>query len=207
MRCWTGASRRCRFDSYRRPDPSHLEQRTRQSAGQTTAASKLDLLPPGVCAHHFFAAISFITSIARSRSASSFFSLPFSDSSAFSFLASSASVAPKRLRHEYSVCSLTEYFFAASATEVRSDSRRILTICSSVNRLLRMLSPGGAGEAFSHVSRGPIFGQQITRLEGCFRHERHLTRLAAHLRFAADAARVRPGAAETWYVGCTIDGP
>src|SRR6188472_1677181 len=36
------------------------------------------------------------------------------------------------------VCSLTLCFLAASATEVRSHSRRIATICSSVNRLLRI---------------------------------------------------------------------
>jgi DNA-binding NarL/FixJ family response regulator len=33
------------------------------------------------------------------------------------------------------VCSLTLFFFATSATEVRSASRKIATICSSVNRL------------------------------------------------------------------------
>src|SRR6516164_775164 len=36
------------------------------------------------------------------------------------------------------VCSLTLLFLAASATDVRSASRRIATICSSLNRLLRM---------------------------------------------------------------------
>jgi hypothetical protein len=39
-----------------------------------------------------------------------------------------------------SVCSLTPCFFAVPATVDRSASRRILTICSSVNRLFRMAS-------------------------------------------------------------------
>src|SRR5262249_62377906 len=50
-------------------------------------------------AHHFFAAISFITSISRSRSATSFFSRKFSASSALSRRTSSAWNVPNRLRH------------------------------------------------------------------------------------------------------------
>src|SRR5690606_12675824 len=49
-------------------------------------------------AHHFFAAISFITSISRSRSASSFLSFAFSASSCLKRRTSDASNVPNRLR-------------------------------------------------------------------------------------------------------------
>jgi hypothetical protein len=52
----------------------------------------------------FFAATSFITSISRSRSATSFFSRAFSPSSCFSRLTSSAWKPPNRLRHVWIVC-------------------------------------------------------------------------------------------------------
>src|SRR5690554_305889 len=50
-------------------------------------------------AHHFFAEISFITSISRSRSASSFLSRAFSVRGFFSRFASLGSTPAKRLRH------------------------------------------------------------------------------------------------------------
>ena len=50
-------------------------------------------------AHHFFAAISFITSISRSRSATSFFSRPFSASSCFSRRDIVGCSRPKRFLH------------------------------------------------------------------------------------------------------------
>jgi hypothetical protein len=50
-------------------------------------------------AHHFFALISFITSISRSRSATSFFSRAFSASSCLRRLTSSDCIAPKRFLH------------------------------------------------------------------------------------------------------------
>src|SRR4029077_8681618 len=50
-------------------------------------------------AHHFFAVTSFITSISRSRSATSFFSRSFSASSRLSRRPSSAWNVPKRFLH------------------------------------------------------------------------------------------------------------
>src|SRR5262249_58223144 len=50
-------------------------------------------------AHHFFAVISFITSISRSRSATSFFSRAFSASSCFRRRTSLAWNVPKRFLH------------------------------------------------------------------------------------------------------------
>ena len=58
--------------------PGHLEQRARSPDRQAALTHIRDLLPPDGCAHHFFAATSFITSISRSRSATSFLSLVFS---------------------------------------------------------------------------------------------------------------------------------
>ena len=52
------------------------------------------------------------------------------------------------------VCSLTLCFLAASATDVRSDSRRIATICSSVNRLFRI---------GSSLSKEPFFQKLMDR--------------------------------------------
>src|SRR5690606_31299901 len=52
----------------------------------------------GLHAYHFFAAISFITSISRSRSATSFLSRPFSPSSCFRRRTSSVPSAPNFLR-------------------------------------------------------------------------------------------------------------
>jgi len=47
------------------------------------------------------------------------------------------------------VCSLTLFFLATSATDVRSASRRIATICSSVSRLFLI----GSSLTKSHLSR------------------------------------------------------
>ena len=55
----------------------------------------------------FFAAISFITSISRSRSATSFFRRAFSCSSCFSRRTSSGWNVPNRFFHVYSVWPLT----------------------------------------------------------------------------------------------------
>lgn len=144
----------------------HVDDAARAQPARDHGGEQTPLTAAGhVRSPFFFAAISFITSIARSRSASNFLCLPLSTSRLFKRFASSASIAPKRLRHEYSVCSLTACFSATSANDVLSASRRILAICSSVNRLLRMLLSRRAGEAFSRVSRGPIFGQQVKTVE------------------------------------------
>ena len=53
---------------------------------------------------------------------------------------------PKRLRHAYTGCSLTPCLFATSPTDVRSASRNIFTLCSSVNPLLRSVLSRSVGE-------------------------------------------------------------
>ena len=75
-----------------------LIQRTRSALTEPTFDCILGLFPPDLCAHHFFAEISFITSISRSRSATIFLSLPFSSSSALSRFTSSLTISPNRLR-------------------------------------------------------------------------------------------------------------
>src|SRR4029077_15729169 len=62
----------------------HREQRAGPSYRETTLPAIRNLTPTSRHAHQFFAATSFITSISRSRSATSFFSRAFSASSCFS---------------------------------------------------------------------------------------------------------------------------
>jgi hypothetical protein len=112
---------------------------------EPSPARVLHLLPSNPRAHHFFAAISFMTSISRSRSATSRFSRVFSASRAFRRFASGTSIAPNRLRQVYSVASLTPCRFATSGNGALSASRRIFTICSSVNLLLRIAPPSPEG--------------------------------------------------------------
>src|SRR6516164_9309162 len=76
----------------------HLKKRAGPPLRQATACRKGDGLPTSQHAYQFFAAISFITSISRSRSATSFFSRAFSSSSAFSRRTSFASIVPNRRR-------------------------------------------------------------------------------------------------------------
>src|SRR5690606_3797706 len=116
----------------------HAEQRARAPDADPAVDHRRYQRPPSGRAHHFFAVISFMTSISRSRSASSFLSRLFSCCRLRSCLTSVASSWPNRLRHTYRVCSLTPCFLATSATGALSASRRILTICSSVNRDFRM---------------------------------------------------------------------
>ena len=75
------------------------------------------LLAADGCAYHFFAAISFTTSISRSRSARSFFSLAFSCSNWRSFFTSSAFMPLERWRQVYIVCSLMPCRLAACAPD------------------------------------------------------------------------------------------
>src|SRR5689334_22813318 len=97
---------RCRrVKVVRRLAAAILQRRSRyreQRAGPPRRETKLPaihhLLPASRHAHHFFAATSFITSISRSRSATSFFSRAFSASSCRRRLTSFACRAPKRLR-------------------------------------------------------------------------------------------------------------
>src|SRR5262249_40016348 len=113
-------------------------------------------------AYHFFAAISFITSISRSRSATSFFSRAFSCSSTFSRRTSLTWNVPKRFFHVEIVCSLVACRFAVIATPSRSASRRIATICSSVNRDLRMLPSESEGSLSTNLwSENPGAGHGI----------------------------------------------
>jgi hypothetical protein len=76
----------------------HREQRAGPPRRETTLPAIRNLLPASRHAHQFFAATSFITSISRSRSATSFFSRAFSASTCFSCLTSLAPKPPKRLR-------------------------------------------------------------------------------------------------------------
>src|SRR5208283_4642079 len=111
----------------------HPDQRTRPPHRNPAMTRELHLRSARLCAHHFFALISFITSSSRSRSATIFLSRPFSNSSCFRRLTSEASSDPNFLRHRYSVCSLIACFLAVAGTPPASDSRTIRTICSSLN--------------------------------------------------------------------------
>src|SRR5690606_31979023 len=75
-------------------------------------------------------------------------SFAFSASSSRSRFTSAGSNSPKRLRQPYSVCSLILCLRATSATGMRSASRRIATICSSVN-LLFLMGSSPRGESHS----------------------------------------------------------
>ena len=77
---------------------SHLDQRASPPLRQAPPRREHHLGTASRHAHHFFALISFITSISRSRSATSFFSRAFSASSCFSRRTSSAWNAPIRTR-------------------------------------------------------------------------------------------------------------
>ncbi len=68
----------------------HLKQRAGPPRRETTLRAIRNLTPTGRHAHQFFAATSFMTSISRSRSATSFFSRAFSASSCFRRLMSFA---------------------------------------------------------------------------------------------------------------------
>src|SRR3546814_836145 len=69
---------------------SYREKRASPANRETALPAIRHLLPTDRHAHHFFAATSFITSISRSRSATSFFRRAFSASSCFSRRTSSA---------------------------------------------------------------------------------------------------------------------
>jgi hypothetical protein len=69
------------------------------------------------------------------------------------------------------------------------------TICSSVNRLLRIRLSGAAGEASSHVSRAPKFDKQVRghRVSRAA-FEENLTTKLADASFRADMTPLlRPG--------------
>src|SRR5690606_34467907 len=121
------------------------------------------LLDPALRAHHFFRLISLSVSMAISRSATMRLSFAFSASSSRSRFTSAGSNSPKRLRQPYSVCSLILCLRATSATGMRSASRRIATICSSVNLLFLMgSSPRGESHSLNlSVRRKFRAGQDI----------------------------------------------
>src|SRR3954447_9255768 len=76
----------------------HRQKRADSPRRETTLPTIRNLLAASRHAHQFFAATSFITSISRSRSATSFFSRAFSASSCFRRRTSFAPKPPKRLR-------------------------------------------------------------------------------------------------------------
>ncbi|MCY0389304.1 IS3 family transposase [Robbsia sp. Bb-Pol-6] len=94
---------------------THLDQRTRASLAQTARNGIAGLLATYLCARHFFAEISFITSISRFFSGISFFSRPFSTFKAFNRFTSSPTISPKRLRQAHIDASLTPWRLATSA--------------------------------------------------------------------------------------------
>ena len=109
----------------------------------------------------FFAAISCITSILRSRSAKSFFSLAFFCSSCRSLFTSSAVMALQCCRYVCIARSLTPCRLAAWGAESSLASRRMPTICSSENRDFLMTLSSSSG-AHSQVSIGPERDRQVT---------------------------------------------
>ena len=60
---------------------------------------------------------------------------------------------------------LTPCFLATSGTGFSSASRRIVTICSSVNRVFFMAPSSGPRAPFSQASAGPKNARQVTPLE------------------------------------------
>lgn len=88
--------------------------------------------------------------MAISRSATIRLSFAFSACSARRRFMSLGSSSPYFLRHPYNVCSLTVCLRATSDTMPRSASRRIATICSSVNLLFLVgSSPLGEGHSLN----------------------------------------------------------
>src|SRR3954452_18060119 len=86
----------------------------------------------------FFPSISSTVDASSIDSASSFFSLRFSSSRAFSLRASEISIPPYRDRHSQNVASLTPYFRHSSlAARQAACPFTALIICSSVTLLLR----------------------------------------------------------------------
>src|SRR3954452_509691 len=79
--------------------PRNREQRAGPPRRETALSAISHLFAADRHAHQFFAATSFITSISKSRSATSFFSRPFSISSCRRRRTSSDRNAPNRLRH------------------------------------------------------------------------------------------------------------
>ena len=78
--------------------PCDGEQGARAATRQTACTCIRDLRPAHACAYHFFRVISLSTSISRSRSATIFFSRPFSCSSCRSRFTSAGSNVPKCFR-------------------------------------------------------------------------------------------------------------
>src|SRR5262249_31730509 len=117
-----------------RPPLAHPMHRARVSHG----------LPFGGGRHHFRELMSLRTAISSMASANSFFSFPFSSSSAFSRLASETSRPPNLAFHLSNVASDMPCLRHTSAVVApASCSRRIPMICSSLNRLpfiVRLLS-------------------------------------------------------------------
>jgi transcriptional regulator with PAS, ATPase and Fis domain len=79
--------------------PRDGQQRARAAARQAARLHERDLLPAHACAYHFFLDTSFSTSMSSVRSATSFFSRPFSCSSCLSRRTSAGSKLPKCFRH------------------------------------------------------------------------------------------------------------
>src|SRR6202012_5797564 len=77
---------------------AHPSDRQRPALTQFLADQIAHQLAPVRCAHHFFRRASLMTSFSSLSSASSFLSLPFSDSRSFSRLASGTLIPPNLLR-------------------------------------------------------------------------------------------------------------
>src|ERR1039457_781232 len=123
--------------------------------GMPTLHRQSHLVPADLRAHHFRRLISFSVSIDNSRSATMRLSLTFSISNSRNRFTSAGCSVPNRRRHTQIVCSLILCFLATSTTGLRSASRRIATICSSVNRTFFISSSLRQREPSSQVIIGP----------------------------------------------------
>jgi hypothetical protein len=110
-----GLIRRAGFDLYR------SEERATWTSAHALRHDRPRLRAYSTCCRRpgaltIFAAISFITSISRSRSAARRFSRPFSVSRTFRRSASDTSIAPNHFRHLYTVGLAYPCFLATSAS-------------------------------------------------------------------------------------------
>jgi hypothetical protein len=126
-----------RTDWYRQRRSRLLKQRASSPMRRALARRINHLQTASRHAHHFFAAISFITSISRSRGKqlleTRILRLELLQALHVVRLHRAEALAPAVDRLLAHPC-----FFATAATGPRSASRKIVTICSSVNLPLRM---------------------------------------------------------------------
>ena len=113
-----------------------------RSPFSTAPAAAGDGLSPGSGRHNFFYATYLSMALSGMDSANSFLSLAFPSSSAFSRLASETSRPPNLAFHFYYVAFEIPCLRHTSAVATpASCSRRIIMICSSVNRLDFIVHP------------------------------------------------------------------